>query len=44
MCENLDDPSEILSAGYMKINDVLEISSDPDIQKIIGKASPIIRE
>ncbi len=43
MCENLDDPREILSAGYMQIDDVLKVSSDPDIEKITGKASPIIR-
>lgn len=42
MCENLKNPNEILSVGYMKINDVLELSSDSDIEKITGKASPII--
>lgn len=43
MCENLDEPNEILSADYMKIDDVLDVSSDPDIEKITGKASPVIR-
>lgn len=43
MSENLDDPNEILSSGYMKMDDVLEISSDPDIENISGKASPVIR-
>lgn len=43
MTENLDDPNEILCAGYMNIDDVLSITSDPDVENATGKASPIIR-
>lgn len=43
MVSNLDEPDEILAVGYMDINKVVEISSDSDIEKITGKASPIIR-
>lgn len=43
MTSNLDDPNEIVALGYMDMNEVMEISSDSDIEKITGKASPVIR-
>jgi len=43
MVESLDGPQEILAMGYQDLGDVIEILSDSDIDKITGKASPIIR-
>jgi len=43
MVESIDDPQEILVAGYMDMSDVTKISSDSDIDKITGKASLVIR-
>ncbi len=43
MVESIDNPQEILVVGYMDMSDVTEISSDSDIDKITGKASPVIR-
>ena len=43
MVESIDEPDALLVMGYMDMNKVAEISADPDIEKITGKASPIIR-
>lgn len=43
MVDLLDNPREILCMGYMDINDVQQLASDPDIEKVTGKASPILR-
>ncbi len=43
MVESIDNPQEILVVGYMDMNDITKISSDSDIDKITGKASPVIR-
>ena len=43
MASSLDVPNEILVLGYMNLNDIMELSSDSDIEKIIGKATVVIR-
>jgi len=43
MVESIDEPNALLVMGYMDMNKVAAISTDPDIEKITGKASPIIR-
>ena len=43
MVENIDEPDTILVMGNMDMNRVADISNDPDIDKITGKASPVIR-
>ncbi|MCE9652597.1 MAG: hypothetical protein K8Q89_06025 [Nitrosarchaeum sp.] len=43
MVESIDEPNALLVMGYMDMNKVVEISKDSDIEKITGKASPIIR-
>ncbi|MEM3065099.1 MAG: hypothetical protein QW177_06990 [Candidatus Nitrosotenuis sp.] len=36
------DPTEIICLGYMNLGKVIEVSSDPHIVSIKGKASPTI--
>ena len=42
LVESLDEPQEVLVMDYMDMNDIIEIAYDSDIEKIKGKASPII--
>ncbi len=39
----LADPNDIHCMGYMNMDDIMRISSDFDIEKVTGKASPTIR-
>jgi hypothetical protein len=43
MVEGIDEPNTILVMGYMDMNNVADISTDAEIEKITGKASPVIR-
>lgn len=43
MVEGIDEPNTILVMGYMDMNNVADISADAEIEKITGKASPVIR-
>jgi len=40
---DIAEPNEILATGYLDMNKVLEISIDSYIEKISGKANPVIR-
>jgi len=43
MVQHVDNPPALLCIGQMNMDDVANLSSDIDIDKITGKASPIIR-
>lgn len=43
MVQHMNNPPELLCVGQMNMDDVIHLSSDLDIEKISGKASPIIR-
>lgn len=43
MVQHMDNPPALLCVGQMNMDDVMSLSSDLDIEKISGKASPIIR-
>lgn len=43
MVDLLDTPTEVLCMGYLNTDDIVELSSDSDIEEITGKASPVIR-
>ena len=38
-----DSANQVFVANRMSIDDFIALTEDPDVQKIIGKASPIIR-
>lgn len=39
----MDEPNKVLSMGSMFLDKISKIGSDPDIIKISGKASPVVR-
>lgn len=43
MVEHMENPPALLCVGQMNLDDVVGLSSDSDIEKITGRASPIIR-
>ncbi len=43
MVQHIDNPPALLCVGQMNMDDVIILLSDSDIEKISGKASPIIR-
>ncbi len=43
MVQHMNDPPALLCVGQMNLDDVISLSSDSDIEKITGKASPIVR-
>lgn len=43
MVEHMENPPALLCVGQMNLDDVVELSSDPDIKEITGRASPIVR-
>lgn len=43
MVQHMDNPPALLCVGQMNLDDVIDLSSDSDIEKITGRASPIVR-
>jgi len=43
MVQHIDNPPALLCVGQMNLDDVIGLSTDPDIIKITGRASPIAR-
>lgn len=43
MVQHIESPPALLCIGQMNLDDVIHLSSDQDIEKITGRASPIIR-
>ncbi|KER06506.1 hypothetical protein AAA799E16_00744 [Marine Group I thaumarchaeote SCGC AAA799-E16] len=43
LVEHMENPPALLCVGQMNMDDVMSFSSDSDIEKITGRASPIIR-
>lgn len=43
MVQHMENPPALLCIGQMNLDDVIGLSSDSDIEKITGRASPIVR-
>lgn len=43
LVELIADPSELICSSYLNMDDVMQMASDSDIERISGKASPIIK-
>lgn len=43
MVQHVDNPPALLCVGQMNLDDVVRLSTDLDVEKISGRASPIVR-